>query len=70
MSPPSDSDIALAAFGAQAAADGRPWHSNPYLRRDHTPPATGETVNEWARKHDAWQRGFETYGCAGMTLRG
>lgn len=61
MSLPLDSDGALATCGAQAAAAGQPWHSNPYLRRDHAPRATGESVNEWARKHDAWQRGFEAY---------
>jgi len=63
---PQESDSALAACGAQAAASGQPWHSNPYLRQDHTPRATGESVCEWARKHDAWQRGFEgdDGGCA------
>jgi hypothetical protein len=63
-STPLESDSVLAACGAQAAAAGLPWYSNPYLRQDHAPRATGESVCEWARKHDAWQRGFEGYGCA------
>jgi hypothetical protein len=45
--------------GARAAQDGRSWQCNPYLRRENMPQATGETLQEWSRKHDAWQRGFE-----------
>lgn len=45
--------------GARAAAAGWPWHSNPYLHRANMPPATGDSVTEWSRKHDAWQRGYE-----------
>ena len=48
--------------GATAAARGLSWQSNPYLRRDLMPASTGESLNRWARKHDAWQRGFEAYG--------
>lgn len=65
MPLPKESDNALAACGAQAAAAGQPWHSNPYLRQDHAPRVTGESVCEWARKHDAWQRGFEGYDGGG-----
>lgn len=46
--------------GASAAQAGRSWQSNPYLQRENMPMATGETLREWSRKHDAWQRGFET----------
>lgn len=45
--------------GEFAAARGRSWQSNPYLRREQMPVATGESLSAWARKHDAWQRGFE-----------
>lgn len=45
--------------GAYAASRGRTWQSNPYLRREQMPVATGESLGTWARKHDAWQRGFE-----------
>ena len=48
--------------GARAAQAGRGWQSNPYLRRENMPQATGETLREWSRKHDAWQRGFEGRG--------
>lgn len=49
--------------GERAARADRPWHSNPFLQRENMPVATGETLGEWARKHDAWRRGFE--GCCG-----
>ncbi len=49
--------------GALAARAGHPWQSNPFLRRENMPAATGEPVGHWTRKHDAWQRGFE--GCRG-----
>lgn len=45
--------------GARASQAGRSWRSNPYLLRVNMPQFTGEAVREWARKHDAWQRGFE-----------
>lgn len=48
--------------GADAAAQGRNWQTNPYLRRDLMPASTGESPIRWASKHDAWQRGFEAYG--------
>jgi len=51
--------------GAYAASRGRDWQSNPYLRREQMPAATGESVGTWVRKHDAWQRGFERVGSAG-----
>ena len=53
------SDEALEREGEFAAARGRSWQSNPYLRREQMPVATGESLSTWARKHDAWQRGFE-----------
>ena len=43
--------------GERAARDHRPWHANPFLQRENMPIATGETLREWSRKHDAWQRG-------------
>jgi hypothetical protein len=45
--------------GAEAAAQGLGWQANPYLRPENMPVATGESLAEWCRKHDAWQRGFE-----------
>jgi len=52
-------DAQLVREGERAAAAGLAWHSNPYLRKENMPAATGETLHEWSRKHDAWQRGFE-----------
>lgn len=52
-------EAALEREGAGAAHAGQSWQSNPYLRRQNMPLATGETVQLWSRKHDAWQRGFE-----------
>lgn len=58
MTSPFD-EAALEDEGARAARAGRSWQSNPYLRRENMPQATGEALCEWSRKHDAWQRGFE-----------
>ena len=44
--------------GARAAAAGRGIQSNPYLRPDSMSAATGEPLQEWARKNDAWHDGF------------
>jgi len=52
-------EASLEREGALAASRGRDWRSNPYLRREQMPMATGESLRTWARKHDAWQRGFE-----------
>lgn len=45
--------------GRTAAAAGQDWRTNPFLRRDRMPMTTRESVGEWARKRDAWQRGYE-----------
>ena len=58
----------LERAGERAARDHRPWHANPFLQRENMPIATGETLREWSRKHDAWQRGFETY-CGHAEMR-
>lgn len=52
-------EAALESEGAKAASRGRNWQSNPYLRREQMPAATGESLGAWVRKHDAWQRGFD-----------
>lgn len=61
MAAPLD-ETALEREGARAANQGASWQSNPYLRRENMPEATGESVHDWSRKHDAWQRGFEGHG--------
>lgn len=60
MKAPFD-ESELERDGERAAHADRPWHSNPFLERQNMPVATGETLREWSRKHDAWQRGFEGY---------
>jgi hypothetical protein len=57
-----DKESQLMRDGARAAQRGSSWQANPYLSRENMPPATGDTLQEWSRKHDAWQRGFEHHG--------
>jgi len=52
-------DAWLELEGIRAARSGLTWKANPYLHRDNMPAASGDSLKEWARKHDAWQRGFE-----------
>lgn len=40
--------------GAQAAARGQHWRSNPILLKDNMPQASGESLGDWSRRHDAW----------------
>ncbi|AKJ31892.1 CrpP-related protein [Caldimonas brevitalea] len=61
MKAPFD-ESALEREGARAARGGHAWQSNPFLKRENMPAVTGESLREWSRKHDAWQRGFEGYG--------
>lgn len=44
--------------GAEARALGHNFLQNPYLKSDAMPAATGETIERWQRKHDAWHRGW------------
>jgi hypothetical protein len=44
--------------GARAAASGRGVRSNPYLLPENMPATTGEPLDEWSRKNDAWHEGF------------
>jgi hypothetical protein len=68
MNNPFD-EATLEQEGARAAQAGRPWQSNPYLRRENMPQATGQTLREWSRKHDAWQRGFEGHATKVQQLK-
>jgi hypothetical protein len=54
-------ESALERKGAQAAAHGQHWQSNPFLVEGNMPQASGESLGDWSRQHDAWQRGFEGY---------
>lgn len=44
--------------GATARAMGRSEFDNPYLKADKMPAATGEAMDEWQAKHDAWHFGW------------
>jgi hypothetical protein len=54
-------ESALEREGALAAAHGQSWQSNPFLHKHNMPQAAGESLGDWSRRHDAWQRGFEGY---------
>jgi hypothetical protein len=56
-----DEQARIESDGARAAAAGRDWRANPYLRRENMPAATGESLHDWSDRHDAWQRGFESW---------
>lgn len=55
------SESVLEREGARAAARGQSWRTNPWLHARNMPQATGESLDAWSRRHDAWQRGFEGY---------
>jgi hypothetical protein len=44
--------------GANARAFGRSMFDNPYLKAEHLPAKTGETVEQWQVKHDLWELGW------------
>jgi hypothetical protein len=43
--------------GERAAVSGLGWLANPYLAASNMPKATGEQLQDWGRRHDAWQAG-------------
>lgn len=53
-----DEIIAIQKRGAEARAHGFTALDNPFLRATALPAATGESVETWLRKHDAWELGF------------
>lgn len=52
--------LAIWDAGRRAAASGHAWTENPFLRRENMPAETGEALDAWSAKHDAWQSGFES----------
>jgi hypothetical protein len=50
--------LQLQQDGANARAMGRGYFDNPFLRSENMPRATGETLDQWSAKHDAWQLGW------------
>jgi hypothetical protein len=52
--------LAIWDAGRRAASSGHAWAENPFLRRENMPAETGEALDAWSAKHDAWQSGFES----------
>ena len=46
------------AKGSQARADGLTIIDNPLYAKSALPAVTGETLQEWQTKVDAWEAGF------------
>lgn len=44
--------------GANAMALGMCFMDNPYYKQDAMPRATGESVEQWNRKAEAWNAGW------------
>ena len=45
--------------GAKAAVRGDEAGSNPLLLQHNMPASTGEDLQEWGRRYDAWRAGYE-----------
>ncbi|WP_156901658.1 CrpP-related protein [Azohydromonas australica] len=45
--------------GAKAAVRGDEAGSNPLLQQRNMPASTGEALQEWGRRYDAWRAGYE-----------
>lgn len=45
-------------LGAQARNNQLSELDNPFLSSANLPVNTEETLEDWKKKHDAWQRGF------------
>lgn len=49
----------LARQGAKSAVRGESPPANPMDHDKNSPPETGESVNEWKSRRDAWQAGYD-----------
>lgn len=45
--------------GANARANGLGIYDNPFLREAALPAATGESIETWCLKADAWELGWK-----------
>ena len=48
----------LQKLGADARASGASFLSNPFLRSKTLPANSGDSLEVWTRKHDAWHLGW------------
>jgi len=51
--------VELEKLGASARALGRDEFDNPFLKQENLPAATGDSVEVWQAKYDAWDRGMK-----------
>lgn len=51
-------DEELEKLGANARAQGRDYFDNPFYKTEATPKHSGDTIDEWQRKLNAWERGW------------
>lgn len=49
----------LRTAGATARVQGCSIYHNPYLSFAAMPAATGESIDHWRERHDAWKTGWE-----------
>lgn len=52
-------DCAIQLSGANARARGESRFSNPFYSQQKMPAATGETIDKWNAKAEAWTFGWE-----------
>lgn len=50
--------LSIEKAGAVARASGRYEFDNPYFRSGQMPAATGESLQDWSIKAEAWKRGW------------
>lgn len=51
-------DVEIQKAGATARSFGRSQFDNPYLKTETMPATSGDTIDEWKGKHDAWHLGW------------
>lgn len=54
-----DEHEALQKAGANSRALGQSEIANPFLDPRNMPRATGDSVEDWQAKHDAWALGWK-----------
>ena len=67
---PSRERAELARQGAKAAARGDPPAANPMRQPQNATAATGEPLENWQQRHDAWQEGHKLQFNAADGLKG
>lgn len=55
----TETDERILTQGAEARAAGKSVFDNPFLRPEQMPAATGDSIEDWQRKHDEWDAGWK-----------